>query len=245
MKYKISNAYLTVNGQDVSVGTVLGPEDQPSSPFMTEVIPNSEYEKGLRQFIYGKAQICDLVYHNVGSVVDFKVAPNVDPKWIDELKLMGYDTSRFLTKEPDERIDEQLSKINKQMHQLSIERQKLERLSNAVFQEKSTVNIGRCFKDLNTGAYIKVIDVPQVQETMTGPTINRYQYPAIYVGSDIVNENSEKVPFFSDTLFSGAWGEGNDPFHKYQEIPHELFEKEFKKALKEFEQNVLSIGGTK
>lgn len=38
MKYKISNAYLTVNGEDIAVGVVLGEEDKPESPFSTEYI---------------------------------------------------------------------------------------------------------------------------------------------------------------------------------------------------------------
>ena len=42
MKYKISNAYLIVNGEEVKVGVVLGQEDKPESPYTTEVIPLSE-----------------------------------------------------------------------------------------------------------------------------------------------------------------------------------------------------------
>lgn len=45
MKYKISNAYLSVNEEDIAVGVVLGEEDKPQSPFRTEYIRASEYEK--------------------------------------------------------------------------------------------------------------------------------------------------------------------------------------------------------
>lgn len=63
MKYKISNVYINVNGEDIAVGVVLGEEDKPQSPFRTEYITNSEYERGLKEFRYGKQQIGDCVYH--------------------------------------------------------------------------------------------------------------------------------------------------------------------------------------
>lgn len=50
MKYKISNVYINVNGEDIAVGVVLGEEDKPQSPFRTEYITNSEYERGLKEF---------------------------------------------------------------------------------------------------------------------------------------------------------------------------------------------------
>lgn len=96
MKYKISNAYLTVNGEDIAVGVVLGEEDKSESPFRTQYIRVSEYENGLKEFKYGKQRIDDLVYHNLGKFVDFKATRHVDEKWIEELKLMGYDTSKLV-----------------------------------------------------------------------------------------------------------------------------------------------------
>ncbi len=96
MKYKISNAHLIVNGEDIIVGVVLGEEDKPESPFRTEYITISEYEKGLKEFRYGKQHIGDLVYHRVGEFVDFKAKRHIDEKWINELKLMGYDTSKLI-----------------------------------------------------------------------------------------------------------------------------------------------------
>ena len=64
MKYKISDVYIKINGEDIAVGVALGEEDKPQSPFRTEYVTNSEYENGLKEFRYGKQQIGDLVYQN-------------------------------------------------------------------------------------------------------------------------------------------------------------------------------------
>ena len=95
MKYKISNAYVQINGETIAIGTVLGEEDKPQSPFRTEYITNSEYEKGLKSFKYGRQQIGDLVYHQVAEFKDFVATRPVEQKWIDELILMGYDVSKL------------------------------------------------------------------------------------------------------------------------------------------------------
>ena len=50
MKYKISNAYAVINGEEIQVGVALGQEDLPESPFTTGYVTNSEYEQGLKQF---------------------------------------------------------------------------------------------------------------------------------------------------------------------------------------------------
>lgn len=95
MRYKISNVYVRINGESIAVGTVLGEEDKPQSPFRTEYITNSEYKKGLKNFKYGKQQIGDLVYHQVAEFKDFIATRPVEQKWIDELELMGYDVSKL------------------------------------------------------------------------------------------------------------------------------------------------------
>ena len=95
MKYKISDVYIRINGESIPVGTVLGEEDKPQSPFRTEYITNSEYEKGLKSFKYGRQQISDLVYHQVAEFKDFVATRPVEQKWIDELELMGYDVSKL------------------------------------------------------------------------------------------------------------------------------------------------------
>ena len=48
MKYKISDVYVKVNGENIAVGTVLGQEDQPESSFGSIMVTNSEYDKGLK-----------------------------------------------------------------------------------------------------------------------------------------------------------------------------------------------------
>jgi hypothetical protein len=95
MKYKISDAYITINGESIAVGTVLGQEDKSTSPFRTETITNSEYKKGLKEFVYGAARIDDMVYHRVAEFKNFVASSHIEQKWIDELKLMGYDTSKL------------------------------------------------------------------------------------------------------------------------------------------------------
>ena len=71
MKYKISNAYAVINGEEIQVGVALGQEDLPESPFTTGYVTNSEYEQGLKEFRYGKARIGDLVYHVVARFENF------------------------------------------------------------------------------------------------------------------------------------------------------------------------------
>lgn len=95
MRYKISDVYVNVNGESIAVGTVLGEEDKPQSPFRTGYITNSEYEKGLKEFIYGKQQIGDLVCHCVAEFKNFVAIRPVEKKWIDELGKMGYDISKL------------------------------------------------------------------------------------------------------------------------------------------------------
>lgn len=99
MKYKISNAYLIINGESIPVGVVLGEEDKPKSPFTTEYITVSEYEMGLKNFTYGKQQIGDLCYHCLGEFLNFKAKKHIDEKWINELKNIGYDISKLINVE--------------------------------------------------------------------------------------------------------------------------------------------------
>lgn len=95
MRYKISNVYIKIGTEEIAVGTVLGEDDKPHSPFSTEYITNSEYEKGLKDFSYGRQQIGDLVYHQIAKL-DFTGEPvEIEKRWIDELILMGYDVSKL------------------------------------------------------------------------------------------------------------------------------------------------------
>lgn len=97
MKYKISNAYLDVNGEPIPVGVILGKENKPRDVTATECITMSEYKKGIKEFRYGgKQYVGDMMYHIVGTFIDFKAKEHVDQKWIDELKNMGYDTTKLI-----------------------------------------------------------------------------------------------------------------------------------------------------
>lgn len=96
VKYKISNVYAVINGEKIQVGVALGKEDKPKSPFMTECITNTEYERGLKELRYGEARIDDLVCHTVARFENFVSERPVEERWITELKLMGYDVSKLV-----------------------------------------------------------------------------------------------------------------------------------------------------
>lgn len=96
-------------------------------------------------------------------------------------------------------------------------------------QEAARENVGRCFTV--DGIYVMVIDVPQVETDKQGRLhFNEYQYPAIYL-SHSAGKPSNLIPFHVGTLFSGAWGKGNDFIHKYVEVSAEEFNTEFEKRL--------------
>ena len=95
MKYKISDLYISINGDSYKIGVVLGEENKPTSPFRTEYIPISQYEKGLKDFTYGKQHIHDCIYHSIGNYSTEGEPKPIDKKWIDEFVLMGYDVSKI------------------------------------------------------------------------------------------------------------------------------------------------------
>ena len=122
--------------------------------------------------------------------------------------------------------------IDEQIHQLRQQRHKLMREETVAFQERARANVGRCFI-IDDCIYVKVLDVPQIVETKTGPDINQYQYPALELRAGM-------IPFKYTTLFSGAWGVGNNILGtKYQEITPEEFEAEFNRRLEQFKKRVL------
>ncbi|MDD6023621.1 MAG: hypothetical protein PUC06_05180 [Oscillospiraceae bacterium] len=102
-------------------------------------------------------------------------------------------------------------------------------------------NVGRCFN--NNGVYIKVVGIPQDDYTLTGNHFNQYQYPALYLEYDDIKELPNSMPFYFDTLDSGAWGEGYNPVidQKYLEVTPEEFNEEFEKRIQEFRKRVTSI----
>lgn len=137
--------------------------------------------------------------------------------------------------------EEELDRINKKICELQNKQKRLIRECDNEFLEQAKVNIGRCFFDRSTGAYVKVIDVPQRKWfSYSGNEINRYQYPAFFIGKDS-GEEYRVIPFYIATLFSGAWGEEHYPNNPYKEISKEEFDKHFIKAIEQFKEYGISI----
>jgi hypothetical protein len=125
-----------------------------------------------------------------------------------------------------------LKEIDDKILELKQRRHELEKLERKEFQKNAQKNVGRCFK-INGCKYAKVIDVPQEQWTRTHYIFNEYQYPALFLTNDT-------IPFEEDTLFSGAWGVGNnDPWTTYEEITQEEFAKEFETRVQKLREKFL------
>lgn len=125
-----------------------------------------------------------------------------------------------------------IKEINKQIHELECQRRELEKKEIEEFKLEAVNNVGRCF--IINGKYAKVIDIPQEEWDMSGNWhYNKYQYPALYLSDEL-------VPFYEDTLFSGAWGVGNNILNDYTEITPEEFEVEFEKKLNKFRNKILN-----
>lgn len=123
-------------------------------------------------------------------------------------------------------IDQEISRLQAMRLDLYIQ-------EIATFTEKAKENIGRCF--IVDGKYVKVLGVPQTEYMRTKVDFNRYQYPALWIDHD----PKELVPFYEDTIFSGYWGDGNDPLHSsVQEISNEEFKKEYLRVLHEFQTKI-------
>lgn len=119
-----------------------------------------------------------------------------------------------------------IKEINEKIAELNREKQKIEEENRKTFLESAQANVGRCFKV--GGLFVKVLDVPQEKRTMNGPFFNQYQYPALW----LKHENG--LPFCTGTLFSAAWGVGNDCINDYEEISNEEFNVEFDRRIDEF-----------
>lgn len=124
----------------------------------------------------------------------------------------------------------EIREIDKEICALQAKRKELEALDILSFKQEAASNIGRCFKV--DGNYVKVIDVPQERLILNSVDFNRYQYPALYI------DGEDDTPFFIDTLFSAAWGEGKDNLHHYEEIAPQKFSAAFDKKMGEFCKNV-------
>lgn len=122
-----------------------------------------------------------------------------------------------------------LKEIDDKISELNIQRKALEIAEREEFKEKAKENIGRCFK-INGHLFAKVINAPQEEYTKSSVYFNGYQYPSLFI-------NDNKVPFYQDTLFSGAWGIGNDCINKYEEITPEEFAAEFEKRVQKMRED--------
>ena len=126
-----------------------------------------------------------------------------------------------------------IKEIDQQIMELKALRRELYIKEIAEFKERAAANVGRCF--IVDGRYAKVLDVPQEEHTRTSIDFNKYQYPALFLTSD----TRELIPFYGDTIFSGYWGDGNDPLHSsVQEISNEEFKKEYLRVLHEFQTKI-------
>ena len=124
-----------------------------------------------------------------------------------------------------------IEELDIQIAELQHQRRELEKEEREAFLKSAQDNVGRCFI-INDTTYVKVIDVPQVKQTMTSTEFNRYQYLAIYI-------TTEEIPFEIDALFSGAWGEGYVyPKTRFKEITQEEFNTRFDEAIKEFSNRI-------
>ena len=129
-----------------------------------------------------------------------------------------------------------IKEIDSKIARLKAIRKDLEWKEIKEFKENAVENIGRCF-DVDD-AIVKVIGVPQENYTRAGNfDFNPYQYPALY----ILNPSNMEgvVPFFEDTLFSGAWGVGHNFGKVYTEITPVDFNDQFVSRLEEFKNQVL------
>ena len=133
-----------------------------------------------------------------------------------------------------------IKEIDKQIHELRNKRYEIEAQEREEFKKAAIKNVGRCF--VAEGQYVKVIGIPQEEYNKIGEChFNQYQYPALYIGKSfkIGSVNNEVVPFYEDTLFSGAWGVGNNLFEKeYKEITPEEFNAEFDRVLQKFRRKI-------
>lgn len=124
-----------------------------------------------------------------------------------------------------------IKEIDQKIAELRQERYRLEAEDRKKFFEVAKNNIGRCFKV--NGVFVKVLDIPVVEETKTGTRFNEYQYPALWLAND------DGVPFYADTLFSGAWGVGHNILNNnYEEISKEEFNAEFDRRIAEFVKKI-------
>lgn len=128
---------------------------------------------------------------------------------------------------------EELRKVQKEISELRHKEYMIDNEYIELLKEKCRENIGRCFKRLIKGevvSYCKIIDIDKATPRMGGVIdFNEYQYPALWFRTSC---NSMKSPFFTDNIFSGVWGKGDDIVDKlngvsYIEIDSQEFNEKF------------------
>lgn len=130
-----------------------------------------------------------------------------------------------------------IKEIDAEIQRLRNLRYELERKEIDEFKVAAQENVGRCFDA--DGVLVKVIGIPQEHSTMTGIDFNKYQYPALYLGHSFHRGKPSIIPFYEDTLFSGAWGVGNNILdRRYEEITTEQFNESFLTRLDRFKDAV-------
>lgn len=87
---KIKEIAIKVNGDIILVGFHM---------YNGEDITISEYEKGVKDFIYSNGLKRIEKKFFVGEFINFKATKHVDEKWIDELKRQGYNTDKLINVE--------------------------------------------------------------------------------------------------------------------------------------------------
>lgn len=132
---------------------------------------------------------------------------------------------------------ERIEHLDRQIRHLTVRKAALEIEAIEQWREQARRHVGRCFKV--NGVYAKVIDIPRGREAPLGYAYNRYQFPALFLATQCDEHGVPSiVPMYEDTIFSGAWGEGNDSVNTYQEITLEEFNQELNRVLDIFRQQI-------
>lgn len=63
------------------------------------------------------------------------------------------------------------------------------------FWERAKVYVGKCYRYAGTDCFFKIVNVPQIEWTMTGSIFNEYQFPALFI------DEEEDIPFYNDTVY--------------------------------------------
>lgn len=137
--------------------------------------------------------------------------------------------------EKDE-LDYEIDCIDRQITALQMRRRELADKSDERFLKYARRNVGRCFRF--GGQFAKVIGVPSRTYFTGESSLNRYQYPAVFINPD----GDSPFPIEYDTIFSGAWEGYSDPNDRqYEEISSEEFDRAFTDFLGKVKREIEAI----